>query len=303
MLCWPTSSWHRVFSHWHAGECSSLTNTNVGRHVVCHCVLLRCALDSHTTCTQDPGQQRLNIAALDALRRGERVVRLKSGDPFVYGRGGEELTFFRANGFEARVLPGVSSALAAPALAEISVTHRGVADQVLRACVRACTSRVSHCWRLTQLLILAAHGRGGALPDIPTYNARRTLVFLMVAKRVERVAADCIAREYPHTLPAAVIERAATAHQRVIRGTLADIGELATRAVLIPPATVRSAFVVDRASLVVISQELDSCAYQYTSLDLLHRLLVYCQSHVALTVDCWACCRTHNGSCILLDAW
>jgi len=174
---------------------------------------------------QDPGQQRLNVAALDALRRGERVVRLKSGDPFLYGRGGEELTFFRANGFEARVLPGVSSALAAPALAEISVTHRGVADQ---------------------LLILAAHGRGGALPDIPAYNARRTLVFLMVAKRVERVAADCTARDYPSTLPAAVIERAATVHQRVIRGTLADIGELAARAVLVPPATLIVGHVVAR---------------------------------------------------------
>lgn len=166
---------------------------------------------------QDPGQQRLNVAALDALRRGARVVRLKSGDPFVYGRGGEELAFFRANGYEASVVPGVSSAFAAPAMAQISVTHRGVADQVL---------------------VLAAHGRGGALPDIPPFSAMRTLVFLMVAKRVAVIASECAARGYPATLPAAVIERAATAHQRVVRGTLADIGALAAQVALTPPATV-----------------------------------------------------------------
>lgn len=59
------------------------------------------------------------------------MVRLKSGDPFLYGRGGEELVYFRSHGFEPTVMPGVSSAFAAPALAHIGVTHRGVADQVL----------------------------------------------------------------------------------------------------------------------------------------------------------------------------
>lgn len=57
---------------------------------------------------------------------------------------------------------------------------------------------------------MAAHGRGGAMPDIPTYNSMRTLVFLMVAKRVTAIANDCLARGYPSSLPAAVIERAAT---------------------------------------------------------------------------------------------
>ena len=80
---------------------------------------------------QDPGQQTLNVAALAALSRGERVVRLKSGDPFLYGRGGEELIFFRAHGYEPRVQPGIASAIAAPGLAEIPVTQRGVASQLL----------------------------------------------------------------------------------------------------------------------------------------------------------------------------
>lgn len=240
--------------------------------------------------TQDPGQQRLNVAALEALRRGERVVRLKSGDPFVYGRGGEELTFFRANGFEPLVLPGVSSAFAAPAMAHISVTHRGVADQVL---------------------VLAAHGRGGAMPDIPAFSATRTLVLLMVAKRVAAIADACLERGYPSALPVAVIERAATPHQRTVRGTLADIGAIVAAATLTPPATVRRSVVSFRVPLscsfllatppscfpkrplspvwlahaiatacvddccfgqidlrrgkVVICQDIDSCAYQYAS--------------------------------------
>lgn len=78
-------------------------------------------------------QEEIHAACLKGLQRGWRVVRLKGGDPFVFGRGGEELLHFRQLGYRVRVVPGISSSLSAPLLAGIPVTHRGIADQILVA--------------------------------------------------------------------------------------------------------------------------------------------------------------------------
>lgn len=77
------------------------------------------------------GQEDIYQSCLKALSRGLHVVRLKGGDPFVFGRGGEEVLWFRHHGFEAKIIPGISSCIAAPVLSRIPLTTRGVADRFL----------------------------------------------------------------------------------------------------------------------------------------------------------------------------
>lgn len=159
----------------------------------------------------DAAQEELLRLGLEALEQGKTVLRLKQGDPYLYGRGAEELAFFREHGFEARVLPGVTSALSAPLFASIPVTHRAVSDQVL---------------------ICTGTGRKGAAPDPPPYVASQTVVFLMALHRLEALVSSLTTRQtaeeedgpqkalWPLKTPCAVIERASCPDQRVIRSTL-----------------------------------------------------------------------------------
>lgn len=150
-------------------------------------------------------QQELLEMGLAALHRGQRVVRLKQGDPYIFGRGGEEYLFFSQHGFIPRVLPGITSALAAPVLAQIPATHRDVADQVL-----VCTGT----------------GRRGAVPNLPEYVESRTTVFLMALHRIgELVAALHETKGWSLQVPAAIIERGSCPDQRIIRTTLGRLAE------------------------------------------------------------------------------
>ncbi|KNG83108.1 siroheme synthase [Aspergillus nomiae NRRL 13137] len=111
----------------------------------------------------DQAQEEFLQMGLDSLRRGRYVLRLKQGDPYLYGRGGEEFEFFRGEGYTPIVLPGITSALSASLFAEIPATHRGVSDQVL---------------------ICTGTGRKGAAPEPPTYVPTQTVVFLMALHRL-----------------------------------------------------------------------------------------------------------------------
>ena len=162
----------------------------------------------------DAAQEELLRLGLEALEQGKTVLRLKQGDPYLYGRGAEELAFFREHGFEAKVLPGVTSALSAPLFAAIPVTHRAVSDQVL---------------------ICTGTGRKGAAPDPPAYVASQTVVFLMALHRLESLVNSLTVRLapdeedesqkalWPLQTPCAVIERASCPDQRVIRSTLEHV--------------------------------------------------------------------------------
>jgi uroporphyrin-III C-methyltransferase len=166
----------------------------------------------------DSAQAHVNRVGLEALRRGLRVVRLKVGDPYLYGRAGEEVAFFRAAGFEPCVLPGVCTALAAPAAAGIPVTHRGAANQVLFS---------------------TGQGRGGGFPDVPRFDAARTLVLLMAVGRIPQLRDDlCAQRGYPEDTPVAVVERATHADQRVTRSTLGALAAAAAAAGIESPAVI-----------------------------------------------------------------
>ncbi|KAL2754119.1 hypothetical protein ACRALDRAFT_2138485 [Sodiomyces alcalophilus JCM 7366] len=168
----------------------------------------------------DAAQEELHAAALAAARdQGQVVVRLKQGDPFLYGRGGEEVAYFRANGVPADrivVLPGLTSALCAPLFAGVPATMRDVADQVL-----VCTGT----------------GKKGRAPDPPGYRAARTAVFLMALHRIEGLVEELtshVEREghkdeervlWPRDTPCAVVERASCPDQRVIRTTLGFVAQ------------------------------------------------------------------------------
>lgn len=145
-------------------------------------------------------QQELLEIGLDALQKGEKVVRLKQGDPYIFGRGGEEFNFFTSHGFPPVVLPGITSALAAPVYSNIPATHREVADQVL---------------------ICTGTGRRGALPNLPEFVESRTTVFLMALHRIVQLIPHLIDEKgWRPDLPVAIVERASCPDQRVIRTTL-----------------------------------------------------------------------------------
>ncbi|KAI0756432.1 uroporphyrin-III C-methyltransferase [Daedaleopsis nitida] len=161
----------------------------------------------------DGAQNELMEAAVEAAQHGLTVVRLKQGDPTVYGRAGEEVLYFRAHGFEPVVVPGVSSVLAGPTFAGIPVTQRGAAES---------------------FIVCTGVGRQGKEVKLPGYERSRTLVILMGVARLPQVleTLQCESGEpanrrngpaYPSCTPIALIERASMPDQRVICSTLRDI--------------------------------------------------------------------------------
>jgi uroporphyrin-III C-methyltransferase len=164
-------------------------------------------------------QAHINQLLVDHARRGLCVVRLKGGDPFVFGRGFEELSACREAGVDCIVIPGVSSAVAAPAAAGIPVTLRGVA-------------------RSFAVLTAQTADDDPKAVDGLTLNGIDTLVFLMGRANLPRIAGALIAAGRDAQTPVACIERATTPQQRVVTGTLADIAETAKRAGLSAPMVI-----------------------------------------------------------------
>lgn len=162
----------------------------------------------------EKAQEELQSRGLTALNQGKRVMRLKQGDPYIFGRGGEEYLFFESHGYEVDVIPGLTSALTATALAGITATHRGVADQVL---------------------ICTGTGRRGALPQPPEYVKSRTAVFLMALHRVEDLVSSLVGAGWPDDIPCAVVERASCRDQRVIRTQIKNVAMAIEREGSRPP--------------------------------------------------------------------
>lgn len=158
----------------------------------------------------DGAQNELMELAIAGARAGETVVRLKQGDPFVYGRGGEEVLYFREHGYECAIIPGVSSALAGPLMTGIPVTQRGVADS---------------------LVLCTGVGRAGASIQLPGYVKSRTLAILMGVARIDALLEALLSPEhagrdgaaFPPHLPVAIVERASSPDQRAILSTLENI--------------------------------------------------------------------------------
>jgi len=174
------------------------------------------AADRHTL-----EQEKINELLLEKSRQGKVVVRLKGGDPFVLGRGGEEAEVLAANGVPFEIVPGVSSAVAVPAYAGIPLTHR--------RCASSFTVVTGH----------KATGKGG--PGIAwdkLASGADTLVILMGMANLPHLIEQLIKNNKPLATPVAVITCGTTSNQRCVTGTLQNIVELVKNENLQPPSVV-----------------------------------------------------------------
>jgi uroporphyrinogen III methyltransferase/synthase len=164
-------------------------------------------------------QEQIDRLLVEHGRAGRRVVRLKGGDPFVFGRGGEEALILREAGIAFEVVPGVTSGVAAPAYAGIPVTHRD---------------------RASAVALITGHedpAKPESAIDWPALAGfPGTLVFYMGVKQLPRIAEQLIAGGRPADEPVAVIERGTLPGQRTVVATLATIAEVAVAEAIRPPS-------------------------------------------------------------------
>jgi uroporphyrin-III C-methyltransferase/precorrin-2 dehydrogenase/sirohydrochlorin ferrochelatase len=166
-------------------------------------------------------QDEINAVIVDRARQGRRVVRLKGGDPFVFGRGGEEVAACVAAGIAVQVVPGITSAIAAPAAAGIPVTHRGLAADFAVVSGHRDPGRAEAGWNWPELAVGPA-----------------TLVVLMGMESLGGIAAELIEHGRPADTPAVAIHRATLPGQRVVRSTLAGLAAEVERAGVGAPSVV-----------------------------------------------------------------
>ncbi|NKB45925.1 MAG: uroporphyrinogen-III C-methyltransferase [Alphaproteobacteria bacterium] len=145
-------------------------------------------------------QQAIQDKMRDDARAGNQVVRLKGGDPFVFGRGGEELADLRADGIPVKVIPGITAAVAAAAEHGIPLTHRDVA---------------------TSVTFVTGHTLDGSIPELDgLISSKRTLVIYMGVSNAGTIVDQLRGDGVPGSMPVAVIERATLPGQRFIETTL-----------------------------------------------------------------------------------
>lgn len=165
-------------------------------------------------------QEQINQLLLDKALEGKRVVRLKGGDPFLFGRGGEELELLAEHGVPFQEIPGIPSAIAAPAYAGIPVTHRD-----------CCSS----------LHIITGHRRAGEPLDIDfeaLVRTRGTLVFLMGVAALNELCEGLLKAGMEPDMPAAVIEKGTTSFQRSVPAALVALPEIAKTEKVTSPAII-----------------------------------------------------------------
>jgi len=166
-------------------------------------------------------QEAINNALIEHAKAGKSVVRLKGGDPFVFGRGMEEAEALAEAGIPCTVVPGISSSISVPASAGIPVTHRGVAHE---------------------FTVVSGH----VAPDDPRSlvdwsalaRLRGTLVLLMAVEKIGAIAAALVHHGRSPDTPVAVIQEGTTAAQRRVDATLATVGDTVAAEGVRPPAVI-----------------------------------------------------------------
>ncbi|TWG08873.1 uroporphyrinogen-III C-methyltransferase [Saccharopolyspora dendranthemae] len=166
-------------------------------------------------------QAVINETLIESVRAGKFVARLKGGDPFVFGRGFEELLACDEAGVPVTIVPGVTSAFSAPAMAEVPVTHRGVAHEAV---------------------VVSGHVAPDDERSLVDWEAlarlRGTLVLLMAVKRIDAFAETLIKHGRPADTPVAVVQEATTGTQRNLRTTLARVAQDIQDQDIKPPAVI-----------------------------------------------------------------
>ena len=164
-------------------------------------------------------QEEINALLVKLAREGKRVLRLKGGDPYVFGRGGEEIETLAASGVRFRVVPGITAACGVAAYAGIPLTHRDYAQ----SCV-----------------LVTGHLKDGTM-DLDWHGLarpRQTVVVYMGLLGLQKLCEQLIEHGMPPDMPAAVVQQATMPQQRVITGTLADLAERVEGSGLRPPTLV-----------------------------------------------------------------
>ena len=164
-------------------------------------------------------QEEINRILVKKAKEGKNTVRLKGGDPFVFGRGGEEILELVNEGIEFELIPGITSAVAVPEYAGIPVSHRGIN---------------------TSFHIFTGHTqKDGSWPNLEAAaRLEGTLIFLMGVKNLGRISQELIKYGKDKGTPAAVIEKGSTAKQRVTQGTLQDIEKICIERNVESPAVI-----------------------------------------------------------------
>jgi uroporphyrin-III C-methyltransferase/precorrin-2 dehydrogenase/sirohydrochlorin ferrochelatase len=166
-------------------------------------------------------QERINELLVEHARAGRFVVRLKGGDPYVFGRGFEEVLACAEAGVPVTVTPGVTSAFAVPAVADVPVSHRGVAHEIV---------------------VVSGHVAPGHPQSLTDWGAlarlRGTIVLMMGVERIEAFAAALLAGGRPADTPVAVVQDGTTRIQRTVRTTLASAAADMRAHEIAPPAVI-----------------------------------------------------------------
>ncbi|SDD37202.1 uroporphyrinogen-III C-methyltransferase [Streptomyces prasinopilosus] len=166
-------------------------------------------------------QEAINNALIEHARQGKAVVRLKGGDPYVFGRGMEELHALAEAGITCTVVPGISSSVSVPGAAGIPVTHRGVAHE------------------FTVVSGHVAPDDERSLVDWPSLaKLTGTLVVLMGVDKIDRIAETLVAHGRSPQTPVALVQEGTTAAQRRVDATLATVGETVRTEQVRPPAVI-----------------------------------------------------------------
>ena len=165
-------------------------------------------------------QDEINKLLVEKAKEHDLVVRLKGGDPYVFGRGGEEALFLKENGIDVEIVPGISSSIAALGAAGIPITHRGLAKG---------------------FQVITAHSKKDEAADIDyssLLDETVTLVFLMGLAHVGEIARGLVDAGRKENTPVAVISNGTTNHQKKVIGTLADIEDIVNNSDIVSPAII-----------------------------------------------------------------